>query len=179
MYDLTFPVLIKTLRDARQLVEKGAAWADEKGVAASEFMTWRIYEDMMPLWEQVGCLKLLCSLAATNLAGQELSVVEVKVTGVGELYTLIDKAIEELEGITDAQIKVKESTAITCQMGPEYFSLPAMDFARWFIIPHTFFHITTLYNIMRMKGVPLGKKDYMLAYIHDVRGDVRQVVKQE
>ena len=55
--------------------------------------------------------------------------------------------------------------------GLRSFPLSATDFVIWYATPHNFFHLTTLYNILRMKGVPLGKKDYIVTYIDDVRQD--------
>ena len=36
-----------------------------------------------------------------------------------------------------------------------------MSFARSFSLPNFYFHATTTYDILRMKGVELGKRDYM------------------
>ena len=35
------------------------------------------------------------------------------------------------------------------------------DFLLSFSIPNLHFHATTAYDILRMKGVPLGKRDYL------------------
>jgi hypothetical protein len=43
------------------------------------------------------------------------------------------------------------------------FKLPftAANFVMSFSLPNVHFHATTAYDILRMKGVPLGKRDYM------------------
>jgi hypothetical protein len=43
------------------------------------------------------------------------------------------------------------------------FKLPftAENFLLSFSLPNFHFHATTAYDILRMKGVPLGKPDYM------------------
>lgn len=33
------------------------------------------------------------------------------------------------------------------------------------LVPNTFFHVATAYDILRMKGVPLGKFDYLGPYM--------------
>jgi hypothetical protein len=42
------------------------------------------------------------------------------------------------------------------------FKLPfvSQDFVLSFSLPNLHFHATTAYDILRMKGVPLGKRDY-------------------
>jgi len=37
----------------------------------------------------------------------------------------------------------------------------AENFALSFSLPNFYFHTTTAYDILRMKGVPLGKRDFM------------------
>lgn len=32
------------------------------------------------------------------------------------------------------------------------------------LVPNTFFHVATAYDILRMKGVPLGKFDFLGSY---------------
>ena len=35
------------------------------------------------------------------------------------------------------------------------------DFLSFYSLPQFFFHLTTAYDILRMQGVDLGKRDYM------------------
>lgn len=37
-----------------------------------------------------------------------------------------------------------------------------------FLIPTIYFHLTTMYDILRMKGVPLGKLDYLTHFLGGV-----------
>jgi hypothetical protein len=43
------------------------------------------------------------------------------------------------------------------------FKIPftAEGFIMSFSLPNFYFHATTTYDILRMKGVPLGKRDFM------------------
>ncbi len=45
--------------------------------------------------------------------------------------------------------------------GETRFTLPGERFLLGFNLPNFQFHTTTFYDILRMKGVPLGKRDYM------------------
>lgn len=38
-------------------------------------------------------------------------------------------------------------------------------YVQGFVLPNFFFHITTAYSILRMKGVPLGKRDYLTPFL--------------
>jgi hypothetical protein len=40
-------------------------------------------------------------------------------------------------------------------------TIGAVDYALRFALPNFFFHVTTAYDLLRQKGVPLGKMDYI------------------
>ena len=40
-------------------------------------------------------------------------------------------------------------------------TIAARDYALRFALPNFFFHVTTAYDILRHRGVPLGKMDYI------------------
>jgi hypothetical protein len=39
--------------------------------------------------------------------------------------------------------------------------LTGLQYLQGFALPNFFFHVTTAYAILRAKGVPLGKTDYL------------------
>ena len=49
--------------------------------------------------------------------------------------------------------------------------LPAQRYLDDWLLPNFYFHLTTAYALMRMKGVPLGKADFMAHLIADLRPD--------
>jgi hypothetical protein len=40
-------------------------------------------------------------------------------------------------------------------------TISARDYALQFAVPNFFFHVTTAYGLLRQRGVPLGKMDYI------------------
>lgn len=41
----------------------------------------------------------------------------------------------------------------------------ALPYVTGMVLPNLFFHVSTAYAILRMKGVPVGKLDYLRAYM--------------
>jgi uncharacterized protein len=58
--------------------------------------------------------------------------------------------VNALEG-KDVTFKVRDMT----------MPFTAEDFLLSFSLPNFYFHATTAYDILRLKGVPLGKRDFM------------------
>ena len=47
------------------------------------------------------------------------------------------------------------------QLGERQLPFTAVGFMSSFSLPNFYFHATTAYDILRSKGVPLGKRDYL------------------
>ena len=47
------------------------------------------------------------------------------------------------------------------KIGERGMPFVARDFVLSFSLPNFYFHATTAYDILRMKGVPIGKRDFM------------------
>ena len=58
-----------------------------------------------------------------------------------------------MDGREDAQIELKLPKAT--------LHFTARDYLLGFAIPNFFFHVTATYALLRMKGVPVGKMDYL------------------
>ena len=50
---------------------------------------------------------------------------------------------------------------VAFQFGERKLPFTAEEFLMSFSLPNFFFHATTAYDILRHKGVPLGKRDFM------------------
>src|SRR5687768_4074677 len=53
LYEITIPVFVRTLGNMAKLLEKGCAFADEKGMAHAALLDARLYADMAPLTAQI------------------------------------------------------------------------------------------------------------------------------
>ncbi len=63
--------------------------------------------------------------------------------------------------LTRAQIDGSEDKIITWTAGTAERKLKGVDYLRQFGLPNFFFFVTTAYNILRHRGVPVGKMDFL------------------
>ncbi len=54
-----------------------------------------------------------------------------------------------------------EGKGVVFQLRDLKIPFTAEGFILSFSLPNFYFHATTAYDILRMKGVPIGKRDYM------------------
>ena len=69
------------------------------------------------------------------------------------LHELKAQSREEIDTLGDGKVVFK--------IGGNEIPFTAENFALSFSLPNFYFHATTLYDILRLHGVPLGKRDFL------------------
>jgi uncharacterized protein len=54
---------------------------------------------------------------------------------------------------------------VEAYMGSSTLDMRAFDYATGYLLPNLYFHTTTLYDILRNKGAPLGKRNFLETHI--------------
>lgn len=161
LHQASIPVFLRALDNLRHVLQKGEAFAAEKGVEPEVLLQQRLIVDMLPLVRQV---QIACDLAKNGgfrLAGLEPPKFEDDETTFAQLYARLDRASALLRALTPQQIDGSEARSITLQMRTGELNFDGQSYLLHFSIPNLFFHCTTAYAILRVAGVPLGKLDFM------------------
>jgi uncharacterized protein len=161
MYQASVPVFLRALTNLRAVLQKGEAFAGEKGFAPDVLVQTRLIADMLPLVRQVQIATDMAKNGACRLAGIDPPKFEDDETTYAQLYARIDRAIEVIRGVDAAQLDGSETRAITLQMGNGEMKFEGQSYLLDFVIPNLFFHCTTSYVILREAGVSIGKMDFM------------------
>jgi hypothetical protein len=77
------------------------------------------------------------------------------------LQSLVTEARNELSGLTPDAVNALVGRDVTFKLGERTLPFTAEGFLMSFSLPNFFFHATTAYDILRHKGAPLGKRDFM------------------
>jgi hypothetical protein len=80
-----------------------------------------------------------------------------------DLQKVVAEAREALQQYKPAEIDALQGKDVTFEVASLNLKLPftAENFLLSFSLPNFYFHTTTTYDILRHKGVPLGKRDFM------------------
>jgi hypothetical protein len=160
-YDLSVGSYLQTLGGVIGFLDRGLGHCRDNNIDPQEIIETRLCGDMLPFSFQITSI-VHHSLGAIegmkqgvfqpptdrmlDYAGFQALVVETRDT----LAKLTPEEIDYLEG-RDMIFKIRD------------FTLPftTTGFLMSFSLPNFYFHATTAYDILRSKGVPLGKRDYM------------------
>jgi len=162
LYDLSVASYVQTLGAAEGFLEKGRKYCNENGIDLNEVVETRLFPDMLPFRFQIVSIAHHSLGAIKGVMAGEFQ----PPAGMGEfdysaLQKLIAEARTELQGYTPDAVNAREGQEIIFQMGEHRLPFTAENFVLSFSMPNFYFHATTAYDILRMKGVPIGKRDFM------------------
>ncbi len=83
------------------------------------------------------------------------------VASLAEARSHISSTKELLANINAIDTKLSEIKRVELGQGL-YAELLGLSYVDDFLMPNFYFHLTTAYDIMRMAGVPVGKRDFMM-----------------
>ncbi|RYO74970.1 hypothetical protein DL766_006064 [Monosporascus sp. MC13-8B] len=167
LYSVSIPVLLNILAATSHVLKKGGEHAREKGIAISEYLDARIAEDMLPLRTQVHIVCSTARKAVERLTGAAPPALDLEAERptLEEWLAVVDETAEMLRAVDPAAVDGKEQTRVPCVFGPEKFEAPLADYVHGYPVPTAYFHLSMIYAILRGKGVPLGKVDYMTPFM--------------
>ncbi|KKK12520.1 hypothetical protein P175DRAFT_0503236 [Aspergillus ochraceoroseus IBT 24754] len=165
VYDFTIPTFIKGLQTLAAILKLGEDYAKENGIPADELLNARLYEDMRPLTFQVYAAVMPTLKAVARSTFTELPTVENNDKTFEDLYKSIDETIQKLKVVEVSAFVGKEQTAFKAPIGPFELDFTPESYSVNFALPNFYFHINTAYSILRSKGVPLGKQDYLRNFL--------------
>lgn len=152
--------------------------------AEADLVNTRLAPDMYPFWEQCYLLQKMTSQiiqrltappAPSSSTSPTLTVIDPprpasdSITNLHQCIALLQSGLDELtQGLnggafTDAEVGVQTSVTY----GPVTLPVSKRGYLEGMALPNMYFHLSIAYAILRMKGVPLGKADYMTPFFVD------------
>jgi hypothetical protein len=161
LYEASIPVFVRGLRNLSAILDKGRAFADEKGIPHSELLEARLIEDMAPLTAQIQ----RCSDTAKGVAWRVGQVANVAMPDTELSFDDLQKRIADtvaiLEAVPAANFEGREDAEIILQTPQADIPFTGRSYVLGFALPNFFFHVTTAYALLRAEAVPLAKSDYL------------------
>ncbi len=162
MYQASVPVFLRALANLRAVLQKGEAFATDKGFEPSVLINSRLIADMFPLAKQVQIATDMAVRGSARLAGTEPPSFPDTETDFAGLYARIDRALEVVRGFDAAQFEGSEGRVLDVpRRGRDPIRLDGQSYLLNFILPNLFFHSSIAYAILREAGVALGKDDFI------------------
>ena len=161
MYQASVPVFTRAFANLSTILDKALADATARGVDARELLDGRLAPDMLPLPRQIQLASDTAKGCIARLAGRDVPSFADTETTFAELQERIVKTVAFMQTVGPADIDGSERRKISFKAGPYELNFVGQGYLLDFALPNFFFHVTTAYAILRHKGAPLGKMDYL------------------
>ena len=144
------------------VLEKGAAFAAEQGMDPQDLVLAKLREDMMPLHFQVvsACHHSLGALHGMRDGRFSPPSFELDKT-YRELQDMVAQTNAGLAAFGAADAEAIADQSMVFALGKQEMPFTNQNFLMSFSLPNFYFHATTVYDILRAQGVPLGKRDFL------------------
>ena len=163
LYDAFVPSCQQILAGLSNVLGKGEAFAQENGMDPSELIEAKLADNMWNLPWHVRSCWMHSAYAIERLETGEFTPDFTDVPqDFDAMRAMIAEAQQKLSTVTPEQLEAVADKPVAFVLGGKtLMSLTGQNMLLSFNQPNVYFHATTFYDILRHKGVPLGKMDFM------------------
>lgn len=162
LYAATVRPFLQILGSVEDLVGKAEAFCSDRNLAAADLIQARLAPDMLPFSYQVKSTAehSIGAIEAVR-AGFSTPSLERPPDSFAALRQKVGSAKQALEAIDPAEIDGFMDRDVRFEFKTMRRDFKAPDFLTSYALPNFYFHATTAYGILRNKGLPIGKKDFL------------------
>jgi hypothetical protein len=162
LYDLSVASFLQTLGAVSGFLDKGLAHFTEKKTDLNEVVETRLFPDMFPFRFQIQAVAHHSLGAIEGVKKGEFAPPQnLPAHDYRGLQKLVADTRESLQKLDRAEVNALEGRDVFFVFRDMKMPFTAEGFLMSFSMPNFYFHATTAYDILRTKGVPVGKRDFM------------------
>ncbi|WP_293610329.1 DUF1993 domain-containing protein [Ponticaulis sp.] len=162
LYDATVPGFIRVCESTLHAMKLGRDYCRENALNLEDILDERLCGDMLPFSFQI---KSVCThtIGAINGATEGVfsPIPPMSQPDYTQLEEMLAVTISELKALDPSEVNSLGGGDVMFSMKEIKIPFTVEGFFMSFSIPNMHFHATTAYDILRMKGVPLGKRVYL------------------
>jgi len=159
-YEISVPVYQQFLKALLGVLDKGEKHCAEKSIDPATMLQTRLFEDMQPLTFQIMQSINHSAGALATLRGQQRARPSGLDTFAGAKQA-IEQALAEIEAIKPAELDDVAAKPVELKFPGRELKFTGLGYLLSYAMPQFFFHLTTAYDILRHKGAPIGKRDFL------------------
>ncbi len=158
---MTVPVFTRALRNLSAFLDKGRAFADGQGIPHADLLEARLFPDMAPLIAQIQRASDTAKGTLVRVGGVPNAAFPDDEASFEDLQGRIARTIAFLEAAPADALTGKEDATVLFETASRSVTFTGLSYVQHFALPNFFFHVTTAYALLRHKGVPVGKMDFL------------------
>jgi len=161
MSSASVPVFVRMLTNLSAWLDKAESHAQSKKFDPSVYLGTRLAPDMLSFTTQIQIACDTAKFCVARLAGSEGPKFEDNETSLADLRQRVGKTIDYVQSVPAAQIDGSDEREISVPRRAGPILMKGEMYLKHFALPNFFFHVTTVYALLRHNGVSLGKSDFL------------------
>ena len=162
LYDASVVSFLQVLGGVAGVLDRGLSHCTDNNIDTIEIVETRLFPDMLPFRYQV-LSTVHHSIGAIEAVkvGTFTPPTTMEPLDYAGLQKYVADGIAKLKALKPDEVNALEGRDMLFQMRDFKIPFTAEGFLLSFSLPNLHFHATTAYDILRTKGAPLGKRDYL------------------
>ena len=162
LYDAAVTPCAQQLAALAGIIDKAAAHCAANKIDEAALLQDRLYPDMFCLARQIRQAADFGMNTGGRLAGvTPPATPAVDDTSFAAAKSRVETALGFVKSLKPAQLDGAEGKVVAWTAGGNDRKLKGNDYLQQFALPNFFFFVTTAYDILRHRGVPVGKRDFL------------------
>jgi hypothetical protein len=162
LYEATAARFEQTLTALTSVLAKGREHCAAQDINLDGVLNSRLYPDMLPLsFQVVSSAHHSAGALAAARSGEFAPPPRPDDVDYAALETCMADALAAVQSFKASELHELEDNDLVFRLGKNELPFKVGDFLLSFSIPNFFFHATTTYDLLRMQGVPIGKRDFL------------------
>jgi hypothetical protein len=157
----TVELFVPMLANLANMLGKAKVHAEAKKLDPGVVEGLRLAPDMFALRRQVQLATDFAKNSTARLAGIDAPKFPDEEQTLDELIARIHKTVDWLKTITPAQLEGAERRHIVLPLRTRTLELDGLPFIQKWTLPNFYFHVTTVYALLRQAGIEVGKQDFL------------------
>lgn len=162
LHAATIPPYLQILGSVARLVDKAEAWCAETNTAPDDVIGCRLIADMLPFTYQVKSTAEH-SIGAINSVREGFATPSLAMppSTFAELRDKVAAARNDLAALDPAEVDGFVGKPVRFEFKEMKRDFTAENFLIGYALPNFYFHAVTAYDLLRARGVKLGKRDFL------------------
>ncbi|KAL9104593.1 MAG: hypothetical protein Q9163_000458 [Psora crenata] len=158
---MIIPPMLYGLHALDRILTKAETHAKETNVPETTLLEARLHPDMKALPFQIQVVSDIAKSACVRVANAAKCPMEDTEKTFEELHTRIRKTVAVLEAVSEEDFAGREGVEVVLTRAKGEWRTTAKEYLLHYALPNFYFHFVTAYDILRHRGVPIGKLDYL------------------
>lgn len=161
MHSASVPVFVRMLGNLLVWLDKAEAHAQARHFDPSVYLGARLAPDMLPFTKQIQIACDSAKFGVARLSGVEAPKYDDNEASLADLRERVRKTLAFIQSVGAERIDGTEEKDVVVPRRDGSMTLKGEAYLANFVLPNFYFHLTTVYALLRHNGVGLGKSDFL------------------